>query len=66
MRRVYWDGLTRQEKECLARRLETSVGYLRQIFKYNKQPGALMARNIERETNGRVLSQELRPDIFLG
>lgn len=60
----YWKSLKSKGKAELAERLKTTPEYLRHVFLYDKQPGAKLAREIERETNGEVTAIDLRPDLF--
>lgn len=64
MTKTYWSSLKASGKADLAARLDTTPGYLRQVFLYGKPVGAKLARDIERETNGDVTAIELRPDLF--
>jgi DNA-binding transcriptional regulator YdaS (Cro superfamily) len=64
MIKKYWESLKANGKADLASRLDTTPGYLRQVFLYGKPVGAKLARDIERETNGVVTALELRPDLF--
>lgn len=64
MIKKYWKSLDAKGKSDLAERLDTSPGYLRQVFLYAKPVGARLARDLERETNGEVTAVELRPDLF--
>lgn len=58
----YWASLTKEQKGQLAKALATSVGYLRQVFKYGKQVGPQLARAIGELTP--FSKEQLRPDIF--
>ncbi len=60
----YWKSLNAKSKRELAKRLDTSPGYLRQVFLYGKPVGAKLARDLEFATNGDVTAVELRPDLF--
>lgn len=64
MIKEYWKSLNKPAKNELAAQLGTTSEYLRQVFLYGKSAGAIMARNIERETGGHVTAVELRPDLF--
>ncbi|MFJ2548557.1 transcriptional regulator [Pseudomonas sp. NPDC087612] len=43
-------------------RTGTTRGYLKQIAYGNKQASAMVAANLERETQGLITRQSLRPD----
>lgn len=60
----YWKSLKANGKADLATRLDTTTAYLRHVFLYDKQVGAKLARDIERETDGKVTAAILRPDLF--
>lgn len=59
---TYWRQLNRDDKQRLADELETTVGYLRQIFLYGRSPGGVMARQLADKTG--ISATQLRPDIF--
>ena len=59
----YFKALNKEERKGLAKKAKTTVGYLKQIA-WGKPAGAVMCNTIERETNGVVTREELRPDIF--
>jgi DNA-binding transcriptional regulator YdaS (Cro superfamily) len=42
---------------------DTRPGQLKQVAYGNRRPSASLAINIERESQGRVTCEELRPDI---
>lgn len=58
----YWRGLKKDEKENMANAVGSSVGYLRQVFLYGKEPGAKMAVNLGAHCN--LPPAVFRPDIF--
>ncbi|SEQ48583.1 Chorismate lyase [Amphritea atlantica] len=58
----YWRGLKKSQKDQLAEVLGTSPGYLRQVFLYGKQVGAIMARDLSQHTG--LGASEFRRDIF--
>jgi len=60
----YWAGLDRKAKSGLAEELDTSVGYLRQVFFYGRQPGAVRAKALSEQTG--LAACHFRPDIFPG
>ncbi|WHL26663.1 YdaS family helix-turn-helix protein [Pseudomonas juntendi] len=55
------DWLKAASDEAIAR-TGTTRGYLRQIAYGNKQASAMVAANLERETQGLITRQSLRPD----
>lgn len=62
--REHYRSLSTEGRKLLADRLDSTTGYLAGIAWGNKKAGAVMCNNIERETNGVVTREELRPDIF--
>lgn len=60
----YWDSLSYDEKDDLARKVGTSTEYLRMIFNGYKKAGPSLAKAIEAATAGAVIRGELRPDIY--
>ncbi len=60
MKSTYWDQLDQVSKQSLADKADTSVEYLRQIFKYEKTAGRGMARCLSEET--RLPITEFRPE----
>lgn len=58
----YWRGLKKIEKDQLAEELDTTSGYLRQVFLYGKQVGSIMARDLSQKTN--LKASDFRPDVF--
>jgi len=48
---------------ALATACDTSPGQLKQVAYGNRRPSASLAINIERESQGEVTCEELRPDI---
>ncbi|MBI6917688.1 helix-turn-helix domain-containing protein [Pseudomonas monteilii] len=55
------DWLKAASDEAIAR-TGTTRGYLKQIAYGNKQASAMVAANLERETQGLITRQSLRPD----
>lgn len=55
------DWLKAASDEAVAR-TGTTRGYLKQIAYGNKQASAMVAANLERETQGLITRQSLRPD----
>ncbi|MBN1080349.1 helix-turn-helix domain-containing protein [Pseudomonas sp. 1079] len=49
--------------ESLAKRCDTSVGQLRQVALGFRRANPALAINIERESKGAVICEDLRPDI---
>lgn len=62
--KTYWDSLSKSEQIELAKRVQSSPGYLRLIFNGYKKAGYLLAQCIEKETKGAVTRTSLRPDIY--
>jgi hypothetical protein len=58
----YWRGLTKDQKTSMASSVGSSVGYLRQVFLYGKEPGAKMAVNLGAHCS--LPPAAFRPDIF--
>lgn len=56
-------GLIKADLEAFAGRCGTSPGQLRQVAYCNRRASAALAVNIERETQGVVVCEVLRPDI---
>ncbi|EOG7750605.1 hypothetical protein ACLIOB_001183 [Vibrio cholerae] len=61
---TYWKQLTNPQREALASKLDTSVGYLRLVLSGHKIAGPMFAKKLHDETSGEVDKQVLRPDIF--
>lgn len=59
----YIKPLSRKDREKFAKRCETSIGMLSQVAYGHRRAGESLAINIERETNGVVRCEELRPDV---
>lgn len=55
--------LTKDDLDDFASRCETSAGQIKQVAYGNRRAGESLAINIERESNGSVLCEELRPDV---
>ena len=59
-------SLSKDELADFAKRCDTSVAYLKKVaggFGSANAPGESLAINIERESNGIVTVEELRPDV---
>lgn len=63
--RAYLKTLSKQEIERLAERCETTVGQIRQVSK-GRRAGEKLAINIDRETEGVISAEQLRPDVDFG
>lgn len=61
---TYWKKLSNTQREALAEKLETSVGYLRLVLSGHKTAGPMFAKKLHDETSGEVDKHKLRPDIF--
>lgn len=59
----YMKALDRASLEGLAGRCQTTVGQLKQVAYGNRRANAGLAICIDRETEGTVTCEELRPDI---
>jgi len=59
----YINSITETERERLATKCGTSLGYLRQVAYGNRRCRESLAINIERESNRMVVCEELRPDV---
>ncbi|GED73231.1 YdaS antitoxin of YdaST toxin-antitoxin system [Pseudomonas protegens] len=59
----YIKGLEKAELDSLASRCQTTAGQLKQVAYRNRRANGGLAVNIERETQGAVTCEELRPDI---
>lgn len=60
----YFNTLTPDQRKDLANKVDTTVGYLKQIAWAKKKPGAVMCNKLEQATDGKVTRESLRPDIF--
>lgn len=60
----YLLGLDPKDRADLAKRTGVGSDYLYQIGVGYRKASHKVARNLERETNGDVTKQQLRPDIF--
>lgn len=60
---VYIKALDRAALDDLAKRCQTTAGQLKQVAYGNRRANAGLAINLERETEGQVTCEELRPDI---
>lgn len=56
-------SMSRDEREKFASRCGTTWNHLRNIVYCGKPAGESLAINIERETNGEVKCEALRPDV---
>lgn len=61
---TYWEELSPDEKKELAKRCDTSVAYLSQVFHGHRKAGWRFAQRLSAETKGAVTCGELRPEIF--
>ncbi|TKD40724.1 transcriptional regulator [Azotobacter chroococcum] len=62
----YIKSLEKLELEALAVRCNTSVGQIKHVAYGNRRAAAGLAVCLERETQGVVTCEELRPDIDWG
>jgi DNA-binding transcriptional regulator YdaS (Cro superfamily) len=61
--RTYLNSLNAREKHDFAYRCKTTLGYLRKAISKGQQLGGRLCVNIERESDGAVLCEDLRPDV---
>lgn len=61
--REYLNGLSTEEQVAFVRRCETSVSYLRKAISADQKLGPNLAIAIERESNGAISCEDLRPDV---
>lgn len=59
---AYLNGLDADARTAFATRCGTSVGYLRKACSKGQKLGVSLAINIERESQGAVRCEVLRPD----
>ncbi|WP_109512567.1 transcriptional regulator [Pseudomonas ovata] len=59
----YLKSLDKPSADGFALRCKTTVGQLRQVSYGNRRAAAGLAVDIERESQGKVTCEELRPDI---
>ncbi|HCF5561079.1 TPA: hypothetical protein NQI12_000156 [Pseudomonas aeruginosa] len=62
--REFWKSLSTRERSEAARKLDTSVAYLRQVLACGRTPGAVLARDLERVFEARIARHQLRPDLY--
>ncbi|WP_417883595.1 hypothetical protein [Vibrio rumoiensis] len=60
----YWQSLSPEEKEQLAKSTGTTVSYLRHVATGFHKAGAKLASKLHEATGGKVNKAELRPDYF--
>lgn len=61
--RKYLNGLSPAEQIAFAKRCGTSVGYLRKAISAQQRIGESLAISIERESDGVVRCEQVRPDV---
>jgi DNA-binding transcriptional regulator YdaS (Cro superfamily) len=61
----FYLSMSVEQRSEFASRCETTVGQLRNIA-YGRPCGEKLAISIDRESKGRVLCEELRPDVDFG
>jgi DNA-binding transcriptional regulator YdaS (Cro superfamily) len=61
--KTYLKNLTDSQRQKFADRCETSVGHLRNVAYDCKSCAEKLAIAIERETDGAVRCEDLRPDV---
>ncbi|HIE3934819.1 TPA: transcriptional regulator [Pseudomonas aeruginosa] len=62
----YIKRLDAAELSDLATRCETSSGQIKQVAYGHRRASATLAINLDRETDGKVTCEKLRPDIDWG
>lgn len=60
---AYIKGLDKSALDGLAKRCDTTAGQLKQVAYGNRRASGGLAVSIERETQGKVTCEQLRPDI---
>ena len=60
---TYIKKLNNEELESFALSCSTTVGQLKQVAYEHRRAGESLAINIDRETKGAVMCEELRPDV---
>lgn len=61
--RAYLKGRPLEEQEAFADRCGTTIGYLRKVLSTGGQLGESIVIAIDRESDGAVPCEELRPDV---
>jgi DNA-binding transcriptional regulator YdaS (Cro superfamily) len=61
--RLYLNGLTPDKQHAFAKRCGTSVGYLRKAISISQQLSEKIVIAIERESEGEIRCEDLRPDV---
>lgn len=59
---AYLNSLSKDDQSRFAARVGTTVGYLRKAVSAKQQLGGTLCIDIERESNGAVRCEDLRPD----
>jgi len=61
--RAYLNSLSPSDQEDFARRCNTTIGYLRKGISTGQLFGESICINIDRESEGTVTCEDLRPDV---
>ena len=61
--RLYLNELSTDEQSAFAARCGTSVGYLRKAISVGQQLSEKIVIAIERESEGEIRCEDLRPDV---
>lgn len=61
--RHYLNTLSPRAQASFAVRCQTTIGYLRKAISVGQKISERLAINIERESNGTVRCEDLRPDV---
>lgn len=61
--KTYWQSLSEEARESLADKVGFAEGHLRNIAYGSRTCGEKLAISIEKETDGRIRCEDLRPDV---
>jgi len=61
--RLYWATLRGEARHDFAKRCETTVNHLNNVAYSGRRVGEGFAIRLERETDGAVTCEEMRPDV---
>lgn len=63
-KREFWKAATSEQKEAIAASVDSTVGYIRQVFMYDRQTSPKKARILSAQTGGALGAHEFCPDAF--